>query len=128
MTDAETFGTQKQIAAGDLSVGYVDAGPADGVAVLLLHGWPYDIHSFIDVAPLLASAGYRVIVSPVLQSRLDLGAYGHRGGTARVKSTAGGNIDGPGYLALEDDLLSFGIRIERQGAGKEGHRVRVKWS
>ncbi len=52
----------KQIDAGLLNVGYAEDGPADGPAVILLHGWPYDIHSFVDVAPLLASAGYRVIV------------------------------------------------------------------
>ena len=52
----------KQIAAGVLDVGYADAGPADGPAVVLLHGWPYDIHSYAEVAPLLAAAGYRVIV------------------------------------------------------------------
>ncbi|HZA92378.1 MAG TPA: alpha/beta fold hydrolase [Gemmatimonadales bacterium] len=52
----------RQIDAGVLNVGYAEAGPPDGPAVLLLHGWPYDIHSFVDVAPLLASAGYRVIV------------------------------------------------------------------
>jgi pimeloyl-ACP methyl ester carboxylesterase len=57
-----SFGALKQIDAGLLNVGYAEAGPADGAAVILLHGWPYDIHSFIDVAPLLASAGYRVIV------------------------------------------------------------------
>ena len=57
-----SFGPLKQIDAGLLNVGYAEAGPADGPAVLLLHGWPYDIHSFVDVAPLLASAGYRVIV------------------------------------------------------------------
>ena len=51
----------KQIDAGLLNVGYAEAGPADGRAVVLLHGWPYDIHSFVDVIPLLASAGYRVI-------------------------------------------------------------------
>ena len=45
-----------------MNIGYADAGPADGAAVILLHGWPYDIHSFVDVAPLLAAAGYRVIV------------------------------------------------------------------
>ncbi|MGA2125091.1 MAG: alpha/beta fold hydrolase [Xanthobacteraceae bacterium] len=56
------FGALKQIDAGALNVGYAEAGPADGPAVLLLHGWPYDIYSFVDVAPLLASAGYRVIV------------------------------------------------------------------
>jgi pimeloyl-ACP methyl ester carboxylesterase len=56
------FGALKQVEAGLLSVGYAEAGPADGPAVLLLHGWPYDIHSFADVTPLLASAGYRVVV------------------------------------------------------------------
>ena len=57
-----SFASLKQIDAGLLSVGYAEAGPANGPAVILLHGWPYDIHSFVDVAPLLASAGYRVIV------------------------------------------------------------------
>jgi len=56
------FGALQQVEAGPLSVGYADAGPADGRAVLLLHGWPYDIHSFAEVAPLLAARGYRVIV------------------------------------------------------------------
>ncbi len=57
-----SLGTLKQIDAGVLTIGYVEAGPADGRAVLLLHGWPYDIFSYVDVVPLLASAGYRVIV------------------------------------------------------------------
>ena len=57
-----SFGPLKQINAGVLNVGYAEAGPADGPPVILLHGWPYDIHSFVDVTPLLASAGYRVIV------------------------------------------------------------------
>jgi pimeloyl-ACP methyl ester carboxylesterase len=52
----------KQIDAGDLDVGYVDVGPAAGRAVLLLHGWPYDIHSFAEVIPTLAEAGYRVLI------------------------------------------------------------------
>jgi pimeloyl-ACP methyl ester carboxylesterase len=56
------FGTIKQVKAGLLNVGYAELGPAHGPAVLLLHGWPYDIHSFVDVAPLLADQGYRVIV------------------------------------------------------------------
>jgi hypothetical protein len=51
-----SFGPLKQIDAGVLNVGYAEAGPADGPAVILLHGWPYDIHSYVDVAPLLASA------------------------------------------------------------------------
>src|ERR1700693_6198036 len=57
-----SFGALKQVDAGLLSIGYAEAGPADGPAVILLHGWPYDIYSFVDVAPLLGSAGYRVIV------------------------------------------------------------------
>jgi pimeloyl-ACP methyl ester carboxylesterase len=57
-----SFASLKQIDADLLNVGYAEAGPANGPAVMLLHGWPYDIHSYVDVAPLLASAGYRVIV------------------------------------------------------------------
>jgi pimeloyl-ACP methyl ester carboxylesterase len=57
-----SFGPLKQIDAGLLNVGYAEAGPADGLPVILLHGWPYDIYSFVDVTPLLAAAGYRVIV------------------------------------------------------------------
>src|SRR5881398_602994 len=57
-----SFGVLKQIDAGLLNVGYAEAGKSDGPAVVLLHGWPYDIHSFVDVAPRLAQAGYRVIV------------------------------------------------------------------
>jgi pimeloyl-ACP methyl ester carboxylesterase len=57
-----SFGPIKQIDAGLLNVGYADAGPSNGRAVILLHGWPYDIHSFVDVVPTLASDGYRVIV------------------------------------------------------------------
>ena len=56
------FKELKQIDAGELNVGYAEEGPATGPAVILLHGWPYDIHSFVDVAPMLASRGYRVIV------------------------------------------------------------------
>jgi pimeloyl-ACP methyl ester carboxylesterase len=59
---ASTLGPLKQIDAGVLNVGYAEAGPIDGCPVVLLHGWPYDIHTYVDVAPLLASAGYRVIV------------------------------------------------------------------
>jgi pimeloyl-ACP methyl ester carboxylesterase len=57
-----SLGAIKQIDAGVLNVGYAEAGPANGAPVILLHGWPYDIHSYVDVAPLLASAGYRVII------------------------------------------------------------------
>jgi len=57
-----SFSSLKQIDAGVLNIGYAEAGPSDGSAVVLLHGWPYDIHCYVDVAPLLASKGYRVIV------------------------------------------------------------------
>jgi pimeloyl-ACP methyl ester carboxylesterase len=57
-----SFGPLKQIDAGVLNVGYAEVGPANGAPVILLHGWPYDIHSYVEVAPLLAAAGYRVIV------------------------------------------------------------------
>src|SRR5579884_2470029 len=57
-----TFSSLRQIDAGLLRVGYAETGPANGTAVILLHGWPYDIHSYVDVAPILASKGYRVIV------------------------------------------------------------------
>jgi pimeloyl-ACP methyl ester carboxylesterase len=59
---AGPFGPVQRIAAGVLKVGYIDLGPPGGRAVLLLHGWPYDIHSYADAAPALAAAGYRVIV------------------------------------------------------------------
>jgi len=57
-----SFGTIKQIDAGVLNVGYAEAGPSNGPVAILLHGWPYDIHAFVDVAPILAKAGYRVII------------------------------------------------------------------
>jgi pimeloyl-ACP methyl ester carboxylesterase len=60
-TDA-SLGPLKRIDAGMLNVGFAEAGPADGRVVLLLHGWPYDIHTYVDVAPLLAAQGYRVII------------------------------------------------------------------
>jgi len=57
-----SFGSLQQIDAGVLNIGYAEAGPADGPPVILLHGWPYDIYSYVDVTPMLATAGYRVIV------------------------------------------------------------------
>jgi pimeloyl-ACP methyl ester carboxylesterase len=62
MTTSTSFGSLKQVDAGILNVGYAEAGPPDGPAVFCLHGWPYDIHSFAEATPLLAAAGYRVIV------------------------------------------------------------------
>ena len=60
--EVSPFASLRQVEAGDLSVGYAELGPGDGPAVLLLHGWPYDIHAYAEVAPILADAGYRVIV------------------------------------------------------------------
>jgi pimeloyl-ACP methyl ester carboxylesterase len=62
MADDTSFGPIKQVEAGRLDVGYVEAGPDNGQPVLLLHGWPYDVHSFAEVTPALAAAGYRVVV------------------------------------------------------------------
>ncbi|WP_413104775.1 alpha/beta fold hydrolase [Streptomyces sp. Inha503] len=61
-TGGGSFPALKQVKAGELTIGYAEAGPAHGPAVILLHGWPYDIHSYVEVAPLLAARGYRVIV------------------------------------------------------------------
>jgi len=61
-TGTARFGELRQVDAGVLSVGFADLGPADGPPVILLHGWPYDIHTYAEVAPLLAAKGYRVIV------------------------------------------------------------------
>ena len=61
-TTGATFPSVNQIDAGDLNIGYVDIGRRDGPPVVLLHGWPYDIHSFVDVAPLLVAKGFRVII------------------------------------------------------------------
>src|SRR5262245_46164773 len=83
-----SFGPLKEIDAGVLKVGYAEAGPANGPVVLLLHGWPYDIYSFVDVAPLLASAGYRVII-PYLRGY----------GTTRFLSTATVRNGQPSALA-----------------------------
>src|SRR6266571_4791987 len=97
-----SFGTLKQINAGALNVGYAEAGPADGPAVILLHGWPYDIHSFVDVAPLLASAGYRVIV-PYLRGY----------GTTRFLSTETFRNGQPSALAVDVIALMDALNIKK---------------
>ncbi len=97
-----SFGPLKQIDAGLLNVGYAEAGPADGPAVVLLHGWPYDIHSYVDVAPLLASAGYRVIV-PYLR--------GH--GTTRFLSTDTFRNGQQSLVALDTIALMDALKIQK---------------
>src|ERR1700689_4946501 len=97
-----SFSTLKQIDAGVLNVGYAEAGPADGPVVILLHGWPYDIHSYVDVAPLLASAGYRVIV-PYLR--------GH--GTTQFLSSATFRNAQQSVVALDIIALMDALKIKR---------------
>jgi pimeloyl-ACP methyl ester carboxylesterase len=97
-----SFASLKQIDAGVLSTGYAEAGPPDGPVVILLHGWPYDIHSYVDVAPLLASAGYRVIVPYV------------RGcGTTRFLSGATFRNGQQAAVALDTIALMDALKIEK---------------
>ena len=102
-----TFGALKQIDAGVLNVGYADVGPADGPAVLLLHGWPYDIHSYADVAPLLAAEGYRVLV-PYLRGY----------GTTRFLSEE--TLRNGEQAALAVDAISFLDALELEHATVAG--------
>lgn len=97
-----SFGPLKQIDAGLLNVGYAEAGPAEGPPVLLLHGWPYDIHSYVEVAPLLASAGYRVIV-PYLRGY----------GTTRFLSTGTFRNGQPSVVALDTIALMDALKLEK---------------
>jgi pimeloyl-ACP methyl ester carboxylesterase len=97
-----SFAPLKQIDAGVLSVGYAEAGPAEGPAVILLHGWPYDIYSFVDVAPLLAAEGYRVIV-PFLR--------GH--GTTRFLSDATLRNGQPSAIASDIVALMDALKIQK---------------
>ena len=98
----KSFGPLKQIDAGLLNVGYVETGPSGGPPVILLHGWPYDIHSYVDVAPLLASTGYRVIVP-----------YVHGYGTTRFLSSDTFRNGQPSALA--SDMIAFmdALKIEK---------------
>ncbi|WP_374369190.1 alpha/beta fold hydrolase [Dongia sp.] len=100
------FPALKQIDAGFLNVGYAEVGPLDGPAVILLHGWPYDIHSYADVAPLLAAAGYRVIV-PYLRGY----------GTTRFLSEA--TLRNGQQAALASDIVALmdALKIERAVIG-----------
>ena len=109
-----SFASIKQIDAGLLHVGYAEAGPADGPAVILLHGWPYDIYSFVDVTPLLAAEGYHVIV-PYLRGY----------GSTRFLSDATFRNGQPAAIAT--DMVDFVLPVrqlaERLGEliGSKGH-------
>jgi pimeloyl-ACP methyl ester carboxylesterase len=97
-----SFGPLKQIDAGVLNVGYAEAGPDSGPAVILLHGWPYDIHSFVDVAPLLAAAGYRVVIPYV------------RGyGSTRFLSSETMRNGQPSAIAVDLTTFMDALRIEK---------------
>jgi pimeloyl-ACP methyl ester carboxylesterase len=100
------FAPLKQIDAGALSVGYAEAGPADGPPVILLHGWPYDIYSFVDVAPLLASAGYRVIV-PYLRGY----------GVTRFLSSQTPRNGQPSVVAVDAIAFMDALNIEKATIG-----------
>ena len=97
-----SFAPLKQIAAGVLNVGYAEAGPADGPPVFLLHGWPYDIYSYVDVAPLLASAGYRVIIP-----------YARGYGSTRFLFADTPRNGQPAALAADHIALMDALRIEK---------------
>ena len=97
-----SFDTIKQINAGLLNVGYAEEGAADGPPVILLHGWPYDIHSFVDVAPLLVSKGYRVIIP-------HLRGYG----TTSFLSTSTFRNGQPSAVALDIIALMDALKIEK---------------
>ncbi|HVJ31907.1 MAG TPA: alpha/beta hydrolase [Terriglobia bacterium] len=96
-----SFGPLKQVDAGPLNIGYAEAGPADGPAVILLHGWPYDIHSYADVAPALAAAGHRVIV-PYLRGY----------GTTRLRDGKALRNGQQAVLALDVIALMDALKIE----------------
>jgi pimeloyl-ACP methyl ester carboxylesterase len=99
---ASSFAPLKQIDAGLLNVAYAEDGPADGPAVILLHGWPYDIYSFVDVAPLLAAKGYRVIVP-----------YSRGYGATRFLSAATFRNGQPSASALDTINLMDALKIRK---------------
>lgn len=101
-----SFGPIKQIDAGLLNVGYAEAGPVNGPPVILLHGWPYDIHSYVDVAPILASKGYRVIVP-------HLRGYG----TTRFLSATTSRNAQQSALALDIIALLDALKIQKAIVG-----------
>src|SRR6266571_3062713 len=96
------FAPLKQIDAGLLNVGYAEAGPANGPAVILLHGWPYDIHTYVDVAPVLAAKGYRTIV-PYLRGY----------GTTRFLSSETFRNGQQSALAVDTVALMDALKIDK---------------
>ncbi len=109
------FGSLKQINAGVLNVGYAEAGPTNGPAVILLHGWPYDIHSYVDVAPRLSKAGYRVIV-PYLRGY----------GTTRFLSSETFRNGQQSVVALDIIALMDALKIEKAILGGYDWGARVR--
>ncbi len=97
-----SFASLKQVNAGVLNIGYAEVGPANGAPVILLHGWPYDIHTYVDVAPLLAQAGYRVIV-PYLRGY----------GTTRFLSSDTPRNGQQSAVAVDGIALMDALRIEK---------------
>jgi pimeloyl-ACP methyl ester carboxylesterase len=97
-----SFASLKQIDAGLLNIGYAEAGPADGPPVILLHGWPYDIYSFVDVTPLLASVGHRIIV-PYLRGY----------GTTKFLSSETFRNGQPSAVAVDIIALMDALKIEK---------------
>jgi pimeloyl-ACP methyl ester carboxylesterase len=97
-----SFGQLEEVDAGLLRVGYAEVGPAGGPCVILLHGWPYDIHSYVDVAPLLAAEGYRVIV-PYLRGY----------GTTRFLSDDTVRNGQQSVLAVDTVALMDALRVDR---------------
>ena len=110
-----SFGSLKQINAGLLNIGYAEAGKSDGRAVILLHGWPYDIHSYVDVAPRLSKAGYRVIV-PYLRGY----------GTTRFLSSATFRNAQQSAVALDIIALMDALKIEKAILGGYDWGARVR--
>jgi pimeloyl-ACP methyl ester carboxylesterase len=98
-----SLGALRQVDAGVLDVGCVDAGPSAGPAVVLLHGSPYDIHSYVDVVPLLTTAGYRVIVP-----------YRHGYGTTRFRSDE--TVRNGEQAALAEDAVALMDALEIEQA------------
>ncbi|GGH31827.1 alpha/beta hydrolase [Alsobacter metallidurans] len=106
--EPKTFGPIRQVQAGVLDIGYVELGPADGPPVLLLHGWPYDVHSYAEVAPILAAAGHRVLVP-------------HLRGYGATRFLSAGTMRNGQQAALALDILAFMDALRIQTAVVAGY-------